>query len=172
MIFSLLKVDFREPEIRELTEAISFVGFSIDTSDKSIGRDIGTLGKKFKKLKETYSIPNVKVPREFVAVTKDYDPVKGSMEYQMGDIVVGEPKELHEELSLFEVPVGKYAVFTIEPKARFLWGYTMIRMKLYIYKKWLPASPYTNAGTIDDFEHHDERSLGKKPLIELYVAIK
>jgi len=52
------------------------------------------------------------------------------------------------------------------------WGYTIGKMKQYIYRKWLPSSEYTNTGIIDDFEYHDQRSIQKKPEIALYIAIR
>jgi predicted transcriptional regulator YdeE len=46
-------------------------------------------------------------------------------------------------------------------------------VKRYAYTVWLPNSGYELAGTIDDFEYHDERSTRKNdPEIDLYVAIR
>ncbi|MDC7126510.1 MAG: GyrI-like domain-containing protein [Spirochaetales bacterium] len=171
-MFSLFRIDYKEPEIKRIKKPIFFIGLEMNTTDRTIGRDIGILGKKFNKIKSEYPIENVKVPREFVAVTKDYDPVKGRMKYMMGDIISEESKECHPDLNTFQIPEGKYAVFVVKPKTSFLWGYTLGNMKQYIYRKWLPSSGYINAGTIDDFEYHDQRSLLKKPEIDLFVAIK
>jgi predicted transcriptional regulator YdeE len=171
-MFSLFKIDYKEPEIKRIEKPVFFTGLEINTTDRTIGRDIGILGKKFEKIKSEYPIENAKVPREFAAVTKDYDPANGRMKYMMGDIICEEPKECHPILNTFQIPEGKYAVFTVKPKAGFLWGYTLGKMKQYIYNTWLPSSGYVNAGTIDDFEYHDQRSIQKKPEIDLYVAIK
>ena len=66
-----------------------------------------------------------------------------------------------------------YAVFPIQPKSRFAWGISIGRMKKFIYNKWIKEAKYElDYSIIGDFEYHDERSLGKKPMIELYVAIK
>ena len=48
----------------------------------------------------------------------------------------------------------------------------MGRMKRYIYTEWLPKSGYEISDIIGDFELHDDRSLGKHPEINLYVALK
>jgi len=45
-------------------------------------------------------------------------------------------------------------------------------MKRYIYTVWLPKSGYESAGILDDFELHDERSLGRHPELQLYVAVQ
>lgn len=66
---------------------------------------------------------------------------------------------------------GTYEVFTVRPEARFLWGDTMGRMKRYTHNEGLSLSTYENAGTIDDFEYHDERSVSRHPEVDLYVAI-
>lgn len=172
MILSLFRVEKREPQIINLNEPIHFVGLSNMTSDKSIGKDIRKLGKRFNNIKSEKAIPYSKDPRVFIAVTKGYDPGTGNMEYLMGDVVTQSSDNILDELNNYQVPAGKYAVFSIKPKASFLWGYTIGKTKQYIYAKWLPESQYESAGTIDDFEYHDERSLLKKPEIDLYVAIK
>jgi len=49
----------------------------------------------------------------------------------------------------------------------------IVDAKRYAYTVWLPDSGYEPAGTIDDFEYHDERSTRRKdPEIDLYVAIR
>jgi predicted transcriptional regulator YdeE len=48
----------------------------------------------------------------------------------------------------------------------------MGRTKRYIYTEWLPGSGYEPSEIIGDFELHDHRSLGKKPEVNLYVAVK
>jgi predicted transcriptional regulator YdeE len=48
----------------------------------------------------------------------------------------------------------------------------MGRMKKYIYTEWLPNSGYEPSDQVGDFEFHDDRSLGKKPEIQLFVALK
>jgi predicted transcriptional regulator YdeE len=90
----------------------------------------------------------------------------------MGDVVTN-IVEIPEGMISFEIPAIKYAVFPIRPKNRFAWGCAISKMKKNIYTEWLPNSNYEQAGQIDNFEYHDERSTRKKnPEIDLYVAIK
>ena len=171
MKLSLCSIEKSEPEIVNLDEPIHFIGLSIKTSDRSIRKDILKSGRRFNELKRRNAIPYAERPRVFIAVTKDYDPKTGEMEYCMGDVVTQISEKIPDGLYHYQVPAGTYAVFTVRPKARFLWGYTMGRMKRYIYDEWLPRSTYENARTIDDFEYHDERSVSRHPEIDLYVAI-
>jgi predicted transcriptional regulator YdeE len=45
--------------------------------------------------------------------------------------------------------------------------------KKYIFTEWLPNSRYlADDRIVGDFEYHDERSLSKRPSIDLYVPVK
>jgi predicted transcriptional regulator YdeE len=90
----------------------------------------------------------------------------------MGDVVNNFDRIPHG-LKSFEIPSLQFAVFKIAPRSKIAWGIEIGRMKKYIYTRWLPNSRYEYDNTIlGDFEYHDERSLGSKPEIDLYVAIK
>nr|WP_286673007.1 GyrI-like domain-containing protein [Anaeromonas frigoriresistens] len=168
----MFKIEKIEPKIKELDKTIYFLGLKTETDDKRIGKDVNKLGNEFKNIKKIYSIPNAKEPRIFIALTRNYNPKTGYMEYIMGDVVKEIPDSFPENIDVHNVPQGKYAVFTIKPKYSFLWGYTLGKMKSYIYKEWLPRSQYKSGTEIDDFEYHDHRSISKKPGIDLYVSIK
>jgi AraC family transcriptional regulator len=89
----------------------------------------------------------------------------------MGDVVTSF-EQVPDGLTEFEIPVGTYAVFPVRPKNRFGWAIAIANTKRYAYGVWLPGSGYEPAGTIDDFEYHDERSTRKRdPEIDLYVAV-
>ena len=170
--FYYLKVSFEKPKIVHLKEPIQFIGLSIKTNNKTVSKDIPILGKKYKQITESTKIPNKKEPWAFVAASKDYDKVSGNFEYIMGDVVTNVDL-VPDGLDSYTIPAMTYAVFTIKPKNKFLWGITISKTKQYIYNQWLPNSKYESAGTIDDFEYHDERSTREKhPEIHLYVAIK
>ena len=47
-----------EPRIVELEKPITIIGMSVDTTLKSIYRDVPRLGKQFKELKDSAPIPN------------------------------------------------------------------------------------------------------------------
>lgn len=160
------------PRILDLEQPIQILGMGVDTSLKTVYRDIPALGKQFAKYKQTHQIPNRREPWGFAAVSQGFNEAKGTFTYFMGDRVTT-LEQVPEGLEAFEIPVVKYAVFPIRPRNRLGWPVAIASAKRHIYTAWLPSSIYTQAGTIDDFEYHDERSLRKgNPEIDLYVAIK
>jgi predicted transcriptional regulator YdeE len=71
----------------------------------------------------------------------------------------------------FEIPAGRYAVFQIRPRFRFLLGLEMVSAKKYIYGKWISGSRYEFSGF--EFEYNNESMYQEKPYnIDLYVGIK
>lgn len=161
-----------EPRIIELENPIWIVGLSVDTNVRRVFRDIPALGRRFKRAKKRSPIPDLKEPWGFAAVSKGYDPKQKAWTYIMGD-VVSTLDNVPEEFISFEIPAMTYAMITIRPKNRLLWSKAIVNAKQMIYGVWLPNSDYEQAGIIDDFEYHNDRSLRKKnPEIDLYVAIK
>jgi predicted transcriptional regulator YdeE len=169
MSLLLNKIGDMEPEIVTLRESIKFVGLSVKTDDKKIYKDAAKLGKDYSQFKKTHKMPNLKDPWAFVAYSRDFDEKTRSWEYIMGDVVTS-LDFVPEGLKGYEIEPGKYAIFTIKPKFGFLWGLEIGRMKKYVFTEWVPKSKYTATGS--DFEYHDERSTGKNPSIDLYVAIR
>jgi len=159
----------KTPEILTLDQPVRFVGLSVKTDMKRIYRDASGLGRKYARIKKTCSIPALKTPWAFVAYSRDFDESAGSWEYIMGDVVTGFDA-LPEGLKGYEIPAGTWAVFTVRPRFRFMWGAEIGRMKQYIFGEWLPHSGYRPKGS--DFEYHDERSTGKRASIDLYVEIE
>lgn len=161
-----------QPRIVDLKKPITIVGMSVDTTLRRIYRDVPTLGRKFKQMKELHPIPGRKKPWAFAAVSKGYNPSTGAMTYMMGDVVTRAGK-VPKGMKSFRIPAGKYAVFPVRPKSSAGWGLAIANAKGYAYTRWLPGSGYEAAGAIDDFELHDERSERKPdPEIDLYVAIR
>ena len=69
--------------------------------------------------------------------------------------------------------VGMIAVFPIRPRYKSAWPVAIAAAKRHIYQCWQPNSEYLPAGSIDDFELHDELSLRHHhPKVELYVSVK
>ena len=160
-----------EPKLVTLKEPIKMIGVSTRTGMKTIFKDAANLGQKYKQIKDQGLIPNKKVPWGFVAISKNFQGTE-SWDYLMGD-VVNTLEHVPAGLECFEIPASTYAVFPIRPKSKFSWGITIGRTKKYIYTEWLPHSKYeADPCIVGDFEYHDERSLAKKPEIDLYVAIK
>jgi predicted transcriptional regulator YdeE len=144
----------------------------LDTTLKSIYRDVPGLGKRFKELKRAHPIPYRREPWAFAAVSSGFVPETGAMHYMLGDVVT-QVKEVPEGMQAFDIPAITYAVFPVRPKNRFGWGLEIAGIKGYAYTVWLPKSGYQVAGIIDDFEFHDERSVRKHdPEVDLYVAVK
>ncbi len=169
-LFNTGAVENPEPKIVTLDEPLKAVGFSTHTGIKTVFRDIPAVGKKYKRFKDQNGIPDRKKPWSFVAVSRNYDEKTQTWDYILGDVVTTFANS-PEELTQFEAPAATYAVFSIRPWNRFLWGLTISKMKQYAYESWLPNSGYEQAGI--DFEYHDERSTRKKnPEIDLYIAIK
>lgn len=168
----LLAHDVEEPRIVMLEQPIKIVGMGIDTDARSVYRDVPRLGKQFERYKEAHEIPHKKQPWGFAAVSQGFDREKQTFSYTMGDVVTSFDRA-PEDLTACEIPPGTYAVFSVRPKNRFGWGIAIANVKRYAYEVWLPESGCAPAGTIDDFEYHDERSRRKKdPEIDLYVAVK
>lgn len=165
------KIDGTQPSIVDLEQSIKIVGMGVDTDMNRIYRDVPSLGKKFRRYKQTHEIPTKKQPWAFVAVSKDFNKETGAFSYIMGDVVTS-LEEVPAGLLAFEIPAIKYAIFPVRPKNRFGWGLAIANTKRYAYNVWLADSEYEPAGVIDDFEYHDERSVRKSnPEIDLYVAI-
>lgn len=173
IMYFLLIGNFKKqkPEIVLLDKPVVLAGLEIKTNDRAIYKDVGIVAAEFNRIKQEHPIPNLKDPWAAVNISKDYNPAEKTFTYIVGEVVT-EVGEIPEGLKYFEIPAATYAVFKIKPKSRFAWGITMGRTKRFIYAEWLPASGYKPLGAIDDFELHDERSLGKHPEIQLYVAIK
>src|SRR5512134_3487489 len=70
-------------------------------------------------------------------------------------------KSVYRDIPALGRQFAKYAVFPIRPKNRFGWPVAIASSKRHIYATWLPNSIYTQAGMINDFEYHDERSTPK-----------
>ena len=162
----------KQPKIVELDKPLRILGMSMDTDVKNIRRDVPALGKRFQQYKQGTEIPNRKRPWAFAAVSKDYDPQMRTFTYIIGDVVTGF-EGAPAGLIAFEIPALKYARFPIRPKNRFGWALAIASVKQHAYNVWLPNSDYQAAGTIDDFEYHDEKSTRKKnPQIDLYIAVR
>ena len=172
MLFGLLKVDKSEPKIVRLDAPIKMIGVSMRTSLKTIYKDAVTLGKEYRKIKKQNLVQNKRIPWAFVAISKDFSDDNSSWEYLIGDVVTTFDN-IPKGLKAFEIPVKTYAIFTIRPKFNFLWGPTIGMTKKYIFTEWLPKSDYqSDSDILGDFEYHDERSISKKPSIDLYITIK
>lgn len=164
-------IDTSAPKIVKLEDPILLIGLEIYTSDKAIYKDVGKVAADFNTLKEKHPIPHLKEPWASVFVSKNYERENRTFTYIAGDVVT-RVEMIPDGLRSYEIPALTYAVFRIQPRSRIAWGITMGRMKRYIFTQWLPSSGYEPSELIGDFEWHDDRSLGRRPEIQLYVALK
>ncbi len=171
MLYSLLNVKKQAPEIRTLPASIQMIGVSLRTNPKTIFRDSQELGRHYARVKAAGLIQNKRDPWAFVAISKSFAD-DGSWEYLMSDVVT-DLDAIPAGLTGFEIPAHRYARFALQPRFIWMWGLALGLLKKYIYSEWLPGSVYeTNSAVLGDFEYHDKRSLGGKPQIDLYVAVK
>jgi AraC family transcriptional regulator len=160
------------PRLVELEHPIRVVGLFIDTSLRTIYRDVPALGRRFRAYTRSHPIRNKAEPWAFAAVSMGYDKEKSTFRNFMRDVVAGADRP-PSGLSEFEIPAMTYAIFPVRPRNRFGWGLAIANVKRCAYDEWLPNSSYEPAGVIDDFEYHDERSTRRQhPEVDLYVAIR
>lgn len=164
-------IDKSEPKIIKLDKPIHIIGLEINTNDKDIYKDVGKAASDFTDIINKNPIPNKKEPWARLNISKDYNKEKGTFKYIIGDVVTM-IDSVPNGLQSYEIPALTFAIFRIQPKSKFAWGITMGRMKRFIYTEWLPKSEYKPSDIFGDFELHDDRSLGKNPEINLYVALK
>lgn len=160
-----------EPQIITLDEPIKLIGLGINTNDSAIYKDVERVATRFNEIKKSNPIPHLKKPWASINISKDYNVETKEFTYIVGDAVT-KVDTIPKGLKAYEVPAITYAIFPIKPKSKIAWGITMGRTKKYVYTEWLPKSGYKPSEIIGDFELHDDRSLGKNPEINLYVALK
>jgi predicted transcriptional regulator YdeE len=160
------------PHILRLEEPIQIVGLGVETSVRTIHRDVPRLGRQLRTYKRAHDIPNRKEPWVFAAVSSGFEHSSGTFFYFIGDVVTG-LGNVPDGLTGLEIPAIQYAVFPVRPRHRWDWPRAIAATKKYAYGTWLPQSEYELAGEIDDFEHHDARSVRSRgPEIDLYVAVR
>ena len=154
-MFSFCKKKF-DVEISEISE-VKIYGFSKKSNDKTIAKDIHELSVKF------YGIMNKKPVIPYFILSKNYDIKTKDFEMFIGSIY---------ENTLFTqyiIPEGKYAKITVRPKLGFMWGLSIGEAKRYFYTIWLKNSKYEPLNM--EYEYHTEKSIGKKPAIDILFSI-
>lgn len=141
-------------------EGQQIYGLWAKSSDKAVSKDIPTLSKKYYDILAVQ--PGAVLP--FFVLSQNYDVSSGEFDLFIGG------KVNHEQLQDYQLPEGSYGRIVVKPKLGFLWGKAIGEAKRYFYSKWLPASDYEALNM--EYEFHTEKSLGKKPEIDLLFAIK
>lgn len=152
----------KNPEIKivQTKEDKTIYGLTVATSDKNQSKDIPKLSEKF----YSQSHQDVDKTFPFYVLSKDYN--EQTQEFQL---FIAGSKDF-EGSSKIVLPKGAYAVMTIKPKFKFLWGLAIGQAKSFFYRQWLPQSQYT--GLNMEYEYHTEKSVSSHPTIDLYFAIK
>lgn len=130
------------------------------SSDRGQARDIPALAGRFYAAigkREGDVLP-------FYVLSKDYDEKTHAFSLFIGG------EEAHVGLEPLTLPEGTYGCITVRPKLGVLWGAAVGAAKRYFYARWLPASPYEALNM--EFELHDARSVGKKPEITIWFAVR
>ena len=163
-------IDRSEPNVIKLEKPIQVIGLGIYTKKRSLYKDIDKVSNNFNKIKRNNPIPNLKEPWASVNIGRDYKE-NGNFAYITGDVVT-KSDSVPDGLNYFEIPTVTYAVFPIRPKSKIARGATIKRMKRFVYTEWFPKSGYKPSDIIRHFELYDDKSLGKHPEINLYVALE
>jgi predicted transcriptional regulator YdeE len=171
-MFQLNSKQWLEPRIVTLEQPIWIAGLSMKTSLKRTTGELRRLSTRLEALIRKNPIPDLKEPPALTLVSKGF--YKG---LDKGTSIIGHVINSFHQIPgvyyVFEIPAITYALFTIRPPNRFSSGMALSRMRRYSYNDWLPSSEYEQAGIIDDFEYHDERSSREKnPEIDFYLAIR
>jgi predicted transcriptional regulator YdeE len=130
------------------------------SSDKTLPKDIPALSKKYY---DTVGKPSGSILPFFV-ISKDYNEATSKF-----DLFIGGDIESNR-LEAYKLPEGTYGKIVVKPKFGFIWGAAIGEAKHYFYTKWLPSSEYDAVNM--EYEFHTEKSVMKKPEIELLFAIK
>lgn len=130
-----------------------------NSSDRAVAKDIPHLAKKYY---DVIGKPSGSVLPFFV-LSENYSETTKQF-----DLFIGGQIE-HEQLEVYELPEGIYGKITVKPKLGFVWNLAIGEAKRYFYIKWLPASGYSALNM--EYELHSEKSIAKKPEIDLLFAI-
>lgn len=135
-------------------------GIQGSSGDKTIAKDIPTLSKRYRTILDDPSLDAF----PFMVLTKNYDETIGAF-----DLFVGGTIE-NDQLEAMVLPEGTYGTITVKPKLGFMWGPAIGEAKRYFYTKWLPTSGYEAVNL--EYELHTEKSVDKKPEIDILFALK
>lgn len=73
-------------------------------------------------------------------------------------------------LESLTLPAGEYVKITIQPRWRIFTDTAIDKAKRYFYNKWLFENPYVFYNL--EYVYYNDKSLGKKPIIDVYFAVQ
>lgn len=130
------------------------------SNDASIAKDINTTSAEYNQIvgvKKEAVLPYFVLSCNYDETTKEFELFIGSTKKADG-------------LTEYEIPKGLYGCMNVCPKLGFLWGPAIGEAKQYFYAKWIKEHPYRILNM--EYEYHTEKSIGKKPSIEIMFAIE
>ena len=145
--------------IVQIENDVTVYGLRHPTNDTKQSKAIPMLSKKYYE----QSNQNPKQSFPFYVISKDYD--ESTTEFDL--FIAG--SNAFEGAAEILIPKGSYAIITIKPKFKYLWGLAIGEAKMFFYTKWLPNSRYK--GLNMEYELHTIKSTEKNPTIDLYFAI-
>lgn len=142
--------------IKELQEQI-FYGLRTISNDKQIKKNTQDL------MQQVHRASGCEMKPPYIICTKEFYQDDG--EYQL---FVGGMKRYQnlEKLMMLE---GTYAVIEVSCKWMQSWYTAIHEAKHYIYHKWVDKTPYVPCHV--EYVLFTEKSLEKKPILELYVKL-
>lgn len=141
-------------------DALTLYGLGQPSSDKGQAKDIPTVSKRYYQT----SGQRRESVLPFYVVSQGYEPQTTKFELFIGS------EQPHDGLAQLTLPQGTYAKLAVRPKLGMLWGPAIGEAKGFLYGKWLPGSPYQARNL--EYELHTEKSVGKKPEIDILFALE
>ncbi len=130
------------------------------SSDKTVARVIPALAKQY--YAALGQKPDTVLP--FYVLSRNYKPDTGLFELFCGGEIPC------EGLVAITLPAGAYGKMTVRPQLGVLWGPAVGNAKRHFYTQWLPRAGYEALNM--EYEYHTQKSMGKKPEIELLFALR
>ena len=141
-------------------EELTLYGLWQPSSDQSVARDIPALSRRYRAAIQRQGEQVL----PFYVLSRDYDEASGRFSLFVGN------EQPHPALRELTLPTGLYGKMVVRPRWAFLWGAAVGAAKRYFYTQWLPGSPYRACGL--EFERHTEKSLGRRPSVDLLFSIR
>lgn len=141
-------------------EETAIYGLWMQSNDRTVAKDIERLSKQFYDVIEKQA--GTVLP--YFVLSRNYDEETENFELFIGSTVA------YDGLQSLTLLSGQYAKITVKPKLGFIWSAAIGEAKQYFYTKWLPTSAYTAANM--EFEYHTEKSVGKKPEIDIIFCLR
>lgn len=146
-----------KPYVMDMTEEKLAVGLEIQSSASTLIIRVSHLCKKYAKIKYYENVSCRIEPRIFYACYHFPKEKKAPITYFLGEGVT-KVENLPDEAVAYNIPKGKYVVFTVIPGSLKKYTKATLAMKRYAYNYWIKKSSYERQEDGMDIEFYDERS--------------